>query len=42
VIPLTGKKQPKPSPKSKANRRKQDAGFGSKKKNRQVRKPKRR
>jgi ribonuclease R len=39
---LTGKKQPKLPPKSKANRRKEKTTFGSKKKNRQVRKPKRR
>ncbi len=41
-IPLTGKRSPKPSPKPKANRRKENTAFGSKKKNRHVRKPKRR
>ena len=41
-MPLTGKKQPKLPPKSKVNRRKENTAFGSKKKNRQVRKQKRR
>jgi ribonuclease R len=41
-IALTGKKQPKSPPKSKANRRKDNAASGSKKKNRQTRKQKRR
>ena len=42
-IPLTGKKQAKsPPPKSRANRSKENAAFGSKKKSRQVRKKKRR
>jgi ribonuclease R len=40
-ISLTGKKHPKLPPKSKANRRREKAAF-PKKKNRQVRKPKRR
>ncbi len=41
-ISLTGKKQPKLPPKSKANRRNQNTPFGSNKKNRKARKPKRR
>jgi ribonuclease R len=41
-IPLTGKKQPKLPPKSKANKRKQASTARSKKKSRQVRKQKRR
>jgi len=41
-IPLTGKKQPKTPPKSKANKRKETSTLGSKKKPRQIRKQKRR
>ena len=41
-IPLTGKKQPNLPPKSKANRREQNTPFGSNKKKRKARKPKRR
>ncbi|MGC2613494.1 MAG: RNB domain-containing ribonuclease [Terracidiphilus sp.] len=41
-IALTGKKQPKSPPKSKANKRNENSASGSKKKNRQIRKPKRR
>jgi len=41
-IPLTGKKQPKPPPKSKTNRRKEGAAPGSKKRPRHIRKQKRR
>ncbi len=41
-IPLTGKKQPKPPPKSKTNRRKESAASGSKRETRHIRKQKRR
>ena len=41
-IPLTGKKLPKTPAKAKANRRKETAASGSKKKSRHIRKQKRR